>query len=60
MFLNADSYYNRRRLFTAGYHFETFCTAYPNSEKIEEAAFKSAKSYYKLSPVYSKEQTETY
>jgi outer membrane protein assembly factor BamD len=34
-------------------------SSYPNSEKAEEAAFLSAKSYYMLSPVYSKDQTET-
>lgn len=60
MFLYADTFYQLEDDYLAGYQFETFVSAYPNSEKIEEAAFKSAESYYKLSPVYSKEQTETF
>jgi outer membrane protein assembly factor BamD len=34
-------------------------SAYPKSEKIQEIAFLAAKSYYKLSPLFSKDQTET-
>ena len=34
-------------------------SSYPSSEKIEEVAFLSAKSIYHLSPVYTKQQTET-
>jgi len=60
MFLYADTFYQMGDDYLAGYQFETFVTAYPTSERIEEAAFKSAESYYKLSPVYSKDQTETY
>ncbi|MBT8252956.1 MAG: outer membrane protein assembly factor BamD, partial [Bacteroidia bacterium] len=32
---------------------------YPDSDKVEEAAFLGAKSYYELSPAFSKEQKET-
>ncbi len=60
MYLYADTFYQLEEDYLAGYQFETFTTSYPNSEKVEEAAYKSAESYYKLSPVYSKEQTETY
>ena len=43
----------------SGYQLERFESSYPKSEKAEEALFLSAKSYYMLSPVYSKEQKET-
>ena len=36
-----------------------FISAYPDSEKVEEAAFKSAASFYELSPISSRDQTET-
>ena len=45
--------------YVAGYQFERFVASYPKSEKLEEASFLSAKSYYMLSPVYTKDQKET-
>jgi outer membrane protein assembly factor BamD len=45
--------------YSAAYQLERFKDSYPNSEKAEEAFFLSAKSSYFLSPVYSKDQTET-
>ncbi|WP_324719464.1 outer membrane protein assembly factor BamD [Salinimicrobium sp. HB62] len=59
MFLFADTYYELNDYFLAGYQFERFVETYPESEKIEEAAFKGAKSYYFLSPPYYLDQTET-
>jgi len=59
LFLNADSYYHTNQDYLAGYSFERFVTAYPRSEKLEEAYYKSAMSYAALSPVYSKDQHET-
>lgn len=59
-FLFADTYYELGDDYLAGYQFERFTQAYPNSERIEEAAFKSAKSYYELSPRSSLDQTETF
>lgn len=59
-FLFADTYYQLGDDYLAGYQFERFVQAYPNSDKVEEAAFKSAKSYYYLSPRYDLDQTETY
>lgn len=44
---------------TSGYKFERFIKSFPDTEKKEEAAYKSADSYYKASPVYSLDQTET-
>ncbi len=58
-FLFADTYYQLEDSYLAGYQFERFTSAYPNSEKVEEASFKSAKSYYFLSPRYDLDQTET-
>lgn len=59
MFLFADTYYELDDYFLAGYQFERFVETYPESEKLEEAAFKGAKSYYFLSPPYYLDQTET-
>lgn len=58
-FLYADTYYLLGDYFVAGYQFERFATAYPESEKTSEALFKSAKSYYSVSPRYSLDQTDT-
>lgn len=59
MYLYAMSFFNMEDFYLAAYHFERFETSYPNSEKVEEAAFLGAKSAYILSPKYSKEQKET-
>ena len=59
MFLFADTYYELGDYFLAGYQFERFVETYPESEKLEEAAFKGAKSYYYLSPPHYLDQTET-
>ncbi|AUP77831.1 outer membrane protein assembly factor BamD [Flavivirga eckloniae] len=59
MFLYSNSFYKMKDYYVAGYQFERFTSSYPKSEKLEEASFLSAKSYYMLSPVYSKDQTET-
>jgi outer membrane protein assembly factor BamD len=58
-FMFADTYYELNDYFLAGYQFERFVESYPESEKLEEAAFKGAKSYYFLSPAYYLDQTET-
>ncbi|MEY8848713.1 outer membrane protein assembly factor BamD [Psychroserpens sp. XS_ASV72] len=59
MFRDAMCSYQMKDYHIAAYHFERFENSYPRSDKAEEAAFLSAKSYYELSPVYSKEQKET-
>lgn len=58
-FLHAMASYNLEDWYLASYQFERFVSSYPNSEKAEEASFLGAKSSYMLSPVYSKDQTET-
>lgn len=59
MYLYCKSFYEIKDYYVAGYQFERFASSYPKSEKLEEASFLGAKSYYMLSPVYSKDQTET-
>lgn len=59
MYLYSNSFYKMKEYYTAGYQFERFASSYPKSEKLEEASFLSARSYYMLSPVYSKDQKET-
>lgn len=60
MFLYADSYYQLGDHYLAGYQFERFVESYPDSERLEEAAYKSARSYYFLSPRYDLDQSETH
>lgn len=60
MYLYADTFYQLEDYYTAGYQLERFVTAYPESEKRTEAAFKGAESYYNLSPRYNLDQADTY
>ncbi|AWM14532.1 outer membrane protein assembly factor BamD [Flavobacterium sp. NRK F10] len=55
----SKSYYNSKQYYLAGYQFENFAATYPKSEKREEAAFLSAECYYRLSPVFSLDQSDT-
>lgn len=55
----SKSYYETKQYYLAGYQFENFVASYPKSEKREEAAFLAAECYYRLSPVYSLDQTDT-
>ena len=59
MYLYSQSFYKMKDYYIAGYQFERFASSYPKSEKLAEASFLSAKSNYMLSPVYTKDQTET-
>lgn len=59
MYMYSKSFYEMKDYYLAGYQFERFTNSYPKSEKIEEAAYLSVKSYYMLSPVYTKDQKET-
>lgn len=58
-FLYSMSLYKVENFYLAGYQFENFVASYPKSEKREEAAFLAAECFYKLSPVYSLDQTDT-
>ena len=59
MYLYSMTFFKLKEYYSAGYQFERFASSYPKSEKVAEASFLSVKSYYKLSPVYTKDQTET-
>ena len=59
MFFFADCYFKTGDYYLAGYQFERFIKSYPRSDKIQEASFLGAKSYYELSPTYSLDQTDT-
>ncbi|MGO4918921.1 outer membrane protein assembly factor BamD [Maribacter spongiicola] len=59
MYFLSNSYFQREDYNMAGYQFERFVKSYPKSDKAVEANFLGAKSYYKLSPEYSLDQTDT-
>jgi len=59
MFKYANTFYQLEDYYLAGYQFERFETSFPKSDSIEVAAFKSARSYYELSPRYSLDQKDT-
>ena len=60
MFRYANTIYKLEDYLLSGYQFERFETSYPNSDSIELAAYRGAKSYYQLSPRYSLDQKDTY
>ncbi len=59
MFRYANTFYELGDFYLSGYQFERFESAFPKSDSVEVAAFKSAKSYYELSPRYSLDQEDT-
>ncbi|MBK5214105.1 MAG: outer membrane protein assembly factor BamD [Flavobacteriaceae bacterium] len=59
MFIYSNTYYNLEDYYLAGYQFERFTQAYPQSDSAEVASFKAAKSFYQLSPRYSLDQKDT-
>ncbi|KGO92494.1 outer membrane protein assembly factor BamD [Flavobacterium subsaxonicum] len=59
-FMYSDALFKTKQYYTAGYQFEKFAAGYPRSQKMEEASFLGAKSYYMLSPRYSLDQVDTY
>jgi outer membrane protein assembly factor BamD len=60
MYKYANTFYMLEDYYLAGYQFERFGTSFPKSDSLEVAAYKSAKSYYELSPRYSLDQKDTY
>ena len=59
MYMYANTFYNLKDYYLAAYQFERFETSYPNSDSVQEAAFKAAKSYYQVSPRFSLDQKDT-
>lgn len=51
--------YAQRDYVIAAYHFKRFTELYPRSEKVQDAAFMSAKCYHEQSPKYNLDQTPT-
>ena len=60
IFFFADSYFQTKRYYLAANQYQNFVKSYPKSDRIQEANFKAAKSYYYLSPRFSLDQEETY
>ncbi|MCF6308388.1 MAG: outer membrane protein assembly factor BamD [Flavobacteriaceae bacterium] len=60
MYIYANTYFNLEDYYLAGYQFERFAISYPKSDSVELASYKSAISYYELSPIYSLDQKDTY
>lgn len=59
-FMISDCYFQTENYAMSSYYFTKFITNYPESTKVQEAAYLSAKSYYLASPVYSRDQEDTY
>jgi len=59
-FMISDSYFQTENYSMASYYFTKFITNYPESSKVQEGAYLSAKSYYLAAPVYSRDQEDTY
>ena len=60
IFFFADSYFQIKSYYLAAYQYENFIKSYPKSQRIQEASFKAAVSYYFLSPKFSLDQDDTY
>lgn len=60
MFMYANTYFKLEDYYLSGYQFERFTVSYPKSDSVELASYKSASSYYELSPRYSLDQKDTY
>ena len=58
-FFYANCLLNTKNYLLSAYEFESFTKAYPLSDKVQDADYLSAFSYYKLSPVHSLDQNET-
>ncbi len=60
IFFFADSYFQTKRYYLAANQYQNFVKSYPKSDRIQEASFKEAKSYYYSSPSFSLDQEDTY
>lgn len=59
MYMYADTFYQEEDYYLSAFQFDRFVRAYPNSDRLDEASFKSAKSSYYLSPRFSLDQEDT-
>ena len=60
IFFFAESYFQIKSYNLAEYQYENFVKSFPKSDRVQEASFKAAKSYYYQSPTFSLDQEETY
>ena len=60
IFFFAESYFKTKSYLLAAYQYENFVKSYPKSDRIQEASFKAAKSYYFQSPKFSLDQEDTF
>ena len=60
IFFFAESYFQTKSYLLAAYQYENFVKSYPKSDRIQEASFKAAKSYYFQSPRFSLDQEDTF
>ncbi len=60
IFFFAESYFQIKSYSLAAYQYENFIKSFPKSDRIQEASFKAAKSYYHQSPTFSLDQEETH
>ena len=60
IFFYANTFFQIKDYNLAAYQFESFVKSYPKSDRLQEAYYMAAKSYYMLSPRYSLDQQDTY
>lgn len=60
IFFFAESYFQTKSYYLAAYQYENFTKSYPKSDRVQEATFKAAKSYYFKSPRHSLDQEDTF
>jgi outer membrane protein assembly factor BamD len=58
-YLHAKTIYGMKDYLLGGYYLENFAKTFPTSEYAEECTFLSAMCYYKNSPEYELDQTDT-
>ena len=56
----AEINYNKSQYILAAFNYNSLRRVYPQSEHAQESLFKTAMSYYKLSPKYDRDQEYTY
>lgn len=59
LYLYADAHYKMKDFAMASFYFRNFVSSYPNSKRVEDAAFMIAKSFEEESPRYSLDQSNT-
>jgi outer membrane protein assembly factor BamD len=59
-YMISDCYFQNENYSMAAYYFGKFITNYPESSKVQEAAYLGAKSHFLAAPLYSRDQEDTY